>query len=101
MSFGVPVALPSSLPSPSPFEFRCGEPIGEGERSRPFPLLFLFGPSLNAHASPSEHWPFLIHRMQSPLPELFWACSLPFPFVVPLLGAPVAGQSSSRFLALK
>ena len=39
---------------PSHLEFRCGEPDGEGERSRPSPLPFLFG-----------------QRMQSPLSECF------------------------------
>ena len=56
--FGVPSALPSSLPFPSPSDFRCGEPVGESERGRPFPVPFLSGSCLNAHASPHEHWPF-------------------------------------------
>ena len=34
------------------------------ERDRPFPLPFLFESCLNAHASPHEHWPFVIQRMQ-------------------------------------
>ena len=88
---GLSLALASSLPFPSPFEFRCGERVGEGERGLPFLLPFLFGSCLNAHASPNEHWPSVIQRMQSPLSELFLA------FVL----APIAGLSSSRFLALK
>ena len=39
VNFGVPFALPSVLPFPSPFEFWCSEPVGEGERSRPFDFL--------------------------------------------------------------
>ena len=50
---------------------RCGEPVGEGERG-PFPLPFLFGSCLNAHASPNEHWPFVVQRMEPPLSELFF-----------------------------
>ena len=88
----VPVAPPSTPPFPSPFEFRCNEPVGEGERGRPFPLPFLFGSCLKAHESPSEHGPSVIRRMQSPLSELccFFAFSLPFPFAVPLLASPIA-----------
>ena len=41
-SFGVlPFAPPSAPPFPSPFEFRCGEAVGEGERGRPFLFAFL------------------------------------------------------------
>ena len=58
VNVGVPLTLPSSLPFPSPFEFRCGEAVGKGERGRPFDLPFLFGSCLNAHASPNEQWPF-------------------------------------------
>ena len=36
----------------TPFEYLCGEPVGEGERSRLFPLPFLFKSRMNAHASP-------------------------------------------------
>ena len=36
--FGVPSALPSSRPFPSPVEFWCGEAVGEGERGGPFSL---------------------------------------------------------------
>ena len=70
-------------------------------RSRPIPLPFLFGSCLNAHASPSELWTSVVQRMQSPLSVLFLALYLPFPFAFPLLTAPIAGLSSSRFLALK
>ena len=93
----MPFAHPSSLPFPSHFEFRCSDPVGEGERGRPFPLPFLFGSCLLAHESPHGHWPFVI-RMQSTLSELFLACALPLLFDCPLLGAPSAGLSSSRFL---
>ena len=48
----VPFAPPSSLPFPSPFEFRCGEAVGEGERSHPF--AFSCSGHLNAHACPNE-----------------------------------------------
>ena len=78
---------------------RCACP--RGERSRPSPLPFLVGSCLNTHRSPNEHWPFVIQRIQSPHSGLFFALSLPFPFAFPLLGAPSAGLSSSRFLALK
>ena len=98
--FGVPFALPSSPPCPSPIEFRCGDHVGEFERGRLFPLPFLFASCLNAHESPNEHWPLVIHRVQSSLSELCLAFSLPFPLAFPLLGAPTAGLSSSRFLAL-
>ena len=64
-------------------------------------LPFLFGSCLNAHESPHEHWPTVIQRMEPPLSELCLACSLPFPFDCPLLGAPIAGLSWPRFLALK
>ena len=60
VSFGVPFALPSSPSFPSLFEIRCDEPVGEGERGRPFPLPFLFGSCLNAHESPNKQWPFVI-----------------------------------------
>ena len=36
-------AFLSSLHFPSPFEFRCGEPVGESERDRPFRLPFCWG----------------------------------------------------------
>ena len=57
VNLGVPVALPSSLPFPPLFEFRYGDPVGEGDRSpsHPFPLPFLFGSCLIAHASTDEH----------------------------------------------
>ena len=42
---------------------------------------------------------FLIQRMQSPLSGLFFAFYLPFPLAFPLVGVPIAGLSSSRFLA--
>ena len=63
--FGVPFLLPSSPLFPSRSEFRCGEPVGEGERGRPFPLTFLSGSCLNAHESPNEHWPFVVQRMHA------------------------------------
>ena len=72
VNFAVSLAPRSSLPFPSPFECRCGEPVGEGERGRPFPLPFWFGSCLNAHASPNEHWPVVIQRMQSPSELFFW-----------------------------
>ena len=97
----VPSAFPSSLPFPSPFEFWFGEPVGESEQGRPFPLPFMFGSRLNAHASPKEQWPFVIQRVQSLLLELFLAYDLPIPFALPLLRAPNASLTSSRFLALK
>ena len=78
VSFGVPLALPSSLPFPSPFEFRCGEPVGKVNEVITFLCLFLFGSCLNAHASPNEHWPWVIQRMQSPLSELCLAFAFPF-----------------------
>ena len=84
---------------PSPIEFRCGEPVGERERVRPFPLPLLLGSCLNAPASPNEHWPLVIQRKQSPLSDLFFGhflCLLPFAF--PLLGAPVAGLPSEMSL---
>ena len=101
VSFTVPLARASSLPFPSPFEFRCGDPDGEGERGRPFPLPFLFGSCLNAHASPNEHWSFLIQRLQSLLSDLFLTFKMSFPFAFPLFGAPIRGLSSSRFLVVK
>ena len=76
----MPFAPLSSLPYPSPFELRCDEPVGEGERGRPFPLPFLLGSRLNAHESPNEQWPFVIQRMQSPLLELFLARVVAFSF---------------------
>ena len=73
------LALTSSPPFPSPFEFRCGELVGEGERGRPFPLPFLLGSCQNAHASPDEHWPVVIHWMQFPLSRgWYWNCSCLF-----------------------
>ena len=66
-----------------PFEFRCGELVGEGERGRPFPLPLLLGSCLNANESPNEHWLFVIQRMQSPLLEFFgilFACSFRLSF---------------------
>ena len=50
VNFGVPFALPSSLLFPPPVGLQCGEPVGEGERGRafPLPLSFLFGSCLNA-----------------------------------------------------
>ena len=89
------------LPFPSPFEVRCGEPVGEGERNRPLPLPFFFGSCVKAHESPSEHWPLVIQRVQSPLGVVFFALYFPFPFVFTLLGAPDAGLSSSRFVSVK
>ena len=80
------------LPCPSPFEIRCGEPVGEVERGRPFTLYFFFGSCLNAHESPNEHWPFVIRRMQSLLSDLFWAFQLHLHFTFPLPGAPIAGR---------
>ena len=77
-----PFAFLSSLHFPSPFEFRCGEPVGESERDRPFRLPFLLGSCLNAHASPNGHVPFVVQRMQSPLSELLLACSSPFSFCI-------------------
>ena len=68
----MPLGLSSSPHFPSPFDFPCGEPVGESERGRPFPLRFLFGSCLNAHASPNEHWPFVIQRMHAPLRDLFF-----------------------------
>ena len=62
---GVRVAPPSSLPFPTPLEFRCAEPVGESERGRFFPLPFLCGSCLNANESPNEHWPFVIQRIHS------------------------------------
>ena len=59
-----------SPPFPSPFEFRCGEPVGEGERGRPFPLPFLLGCfSKLALRDPKD--------AESPLSELCLALSLP------------------------
>ena len=49
----------------------------------PFPLPFLFGSCLNAHASPNEHWPFVIQRLQSLFQNCFgivFAFSFCFPF---------------------
>ena len=95
-NFGASSALPSSLPFPSPFELRCGEPVGEGERSGPFPLL-----SCSCHA-----WMRMLLQMNV---GLSWSngCSLlsrscvrhfilQFSFAFPLLGA----LSSSRVLVL-
>ena len=45
--FGVPFACSSSLLFPSSFEFRCGEPVGEGKGGRPFPVPFFVGTCLN------------------------------------------------------
>ena len=70
VNFCMPLKPPSSLPFPSPFEVRCGEPVREGERNRPLPLPFLFGSCVKAHESPNEHWPLVIQRVQSPLSEL-------------------------------
>ena len=97
------LARASSLPFPSSFEFRCGEPDGEGERDRPFPLSFLFDSCLNAHASPNEHWSLLVQRLQSLLSELFLTFTMSFPFVFffPLFGSPIAELSSFRFLAVE
>ena len=47
LKIGVPLALQSPLPFPSPFEFRCGEP-SEKVPGRPFPMLLSNG-----------HWPFV------------------------------------------
>ena len=84
-----------------PFEFRCGEPVGEGERSRPFPLPFLFGSCLNAHASPYDPWPLLYPTdAVSSLGSVFLHFICLFLLLFPLVGGPIAGLSSSRFLAL-
>ena len=66
----MPCAPRSQLPFSSRFEFQCGEPAGEGERSRSFPFACLFGSCLS-----------VIQRTQSPLTELLLELSLPFPFV--------------------
>ena len=91
VSVGVPAALSSSLPWPSPSEFRCCEPVGEGERGRPFPLPFLFGSCLNAHASPNEH-------AVSSLGVVFGIVFASFRSPFPLIGAPTAGLSSCQCL---
>ena len=102
VSFGVPAALQASLSSPSLFEFRRGETVGESERGRLSPLHFLFGSCLNAKCI--AKWTLAYGGPTGAVYSLgvvFVAVYLLFPFVFPLLGAPIAGLSSSRFLALK
>ena len=76
VKLGVYLALPSSLPFPSPFEFWCVDHVGAGERGRPFPLPCLFGSCSDVYASPTELCPCVIDRMQSSLSKLYLALSL-------------------------
>ena len=84
VNLGVTFAFPSSLPFP--ITFRCGEPVGEGERGRPFPCL-----SFSEHAS---------MHMNIQMNIAVLAFDLPCPFTLHLLGAPIASPSLSRFLAM-
>ena len=89
--------LPASFCLPLHFRHHS---VGESERGRPFPLPFLFGSCLNAHASSNKPWPFVIQRdAVSSVGFGFFASSLLF--LIPFIGAPIAILSASRFLALK
>ena len=75
-----------------------GEPVGEGERGRPFPVPFLLTSCMNAHASPNEHRPSSDPTDAVSSLGVVLGIVFAFSFAAPLLGAPITGLSSSRFL---